>query len=61
MMQGVETEVVDEAATATNMTKRYGRDPSYQRLVATVPHGQWRTTTFHRWQPASSRPWCSIA
>jgi transposase len=37
---------LDETATATNMTRRYGRSPSEQRLVAAVPHGHWRTTTF---------------
>jgi transposase len=37
---------LDETATATNMTRRYGRSPSDQRLVAAVPHGHWRTTTF---------------
>lgn len=33
-------------ATTTNMTRRYGRCPSHQRLVAKAPHGHWRTTTF---------------
>jgi transposase len=37
---------LDETASATNMTRRYGRSPSDQRLVAAVPHGHWRTTTF---------------
>ena len=37
---------LDETATATNMIRRYGRSPSDQRLVAAVPHGHWRTTTF---------------
>jgi len=37
---------LDETATATNMTRRYGRSPSEQRLVAAVPHGHWKTTTF---------------
>jgi transposase len=37
---------LDETATATNMTRRYGRSPSDRRLVAAVPHGHWRTTTF---------------
>lgn len=37
---------IDETATATNMTRRYGRCPSHRRLVAKVPHGHWRTTTF---------------
>jgi hypothetical protein len=37
---------LDETGTATNMTRRYGRSPSDQRLVAAVPHGHWRTPTF---------------
>ena len=37
---------LDETGAATNMTRRYGRCPSDQRLVAAVPHGHWRTTTF---------------
>lgn len=36
---------IDETATATNMTRRYGGCPSNQRLVAKAPHGDWRTTT----------------
>jgi transposase len=37
---------IDETATTTNMTRRYGRCPSNQRLVAKAPHGHWKTTTF---------------
>jgi transposase len=37
---------LDETATTTTMTRRYGRSPSDQRLAAAVPHGHWRTTTF---------------
>jgi transposase len=37
---------LDETGTATNMARRYGRSPSERRLVAAVPHGHWRTTTF---------------
>ncbi|MEM8951223.1 MAG: IS630 family transposase [Pseudomonadota bacterium] len=37
---------VDETATVTNMTRRYGRRPSHQRLVAKAPFGHWKTTTF---------------
>lgn len=37
---------IDETATATNMTRRYGRCPSHQRLVAKAPHGHWKTATF---------------
>jgi transposase len=28
------------------MTQRYGRAPRGQRLVASVPHGHWKTSTF---------------
>ena len=28
------------------MTRRYGRAPRGQRLVAPVPHGHWKTSTF---------------
>jgi hypothetical protein len=38
--------ILDETGTATNAVRRYGRSPSAQRLVAAVPHGHWRTTTF---------------
>jgi transposase len=37
---------LDETATATNMARRWGRCPADRRLVAAVPHGHWRTTTF---------------
>lgn len=37
---------IDETATATNMTRRYGRCPSNRRLVAKAPYGHWKTTTF---------------
>jgi hypothetical protein len=37
---------LDETGTATNMTRRYGRSPSGERLVVAVPHGHWRATTF---------------
>jgi hypothetical protein len=37
---------LDETATTTNMARRYGRSPSGTRLVAAVPHGHWKTTTF---------------
>ena len=36
---------LDETGAATNMVRRYGRSPAARRLVATVPHGHWRTTT----------------
>lgn len=37
---------LDETATATNMTRRYGRADTGKRCVAAVPHGHWKTTTF---------------
>lgn len=37
---------LDETATSTNMTRRYGRAPRGQRCVAAAPHGHWKTTTF---------------
>jgi hypothetical protein len=32
---------IDETWATTNMTRRYGRAPRGQRLVAAVPHGHW--------------------
>jgi len=37
---------IDETWTSTNMARRYGRAPCGERLVAKVPHGHWKTTTF---------------
>jgi transposase len=37
---------LDETSTATNMARRYGRCSASERLVAAVPYGHWRTTTF---------------
>jgi hypothetical protein len=37
---------VDETWASTNMARKYGRSPKGQRLVGTVPHGHWKTTTF---------------
>jgi transposase len=37
---------VDETWASTNMARRSGRSPRGQRLVGTVPHGHWKTTTF---------------
>jgi transposase len=37
---------IDETGTATNLARRYGRSALGARLVAAVPHGHWRTTTF---------------
>lgn len=37
---------VDETWATTKMTRRHGRVRRGQRLVAAVPHGHWKTTTF---------------
>ena len=37
---------VDETWAKTNMARRYGRAPRGRRLVAAVPHGHWKTSTF---------------
>ena len=37
---------IDETWATTSMARRYGRAPRGQRLVAGVPHGHWKTSTF---------------
>jgi transposase len=37
---------IDETGANTKMARRYGRAFRGQRLVAKVPHGHWKTTTF---------------
>ena len=37
---------IDETANSTNMVRLRGRCPRDQRLVASVPHGHWKTITF---------------
>jgi transposase len=37
---------LDETWVKTNMTRLRGRAPRGERLVANVPHGHWKTTTF---------------
>ena len=37
---------IDETWATTNMTRRRGRTRKGERLVAAVPHGHWKTTTF---------------
>jgi transposase len=37
---------LDETWAKTNMTRLRGRAPRGQRLIAKVPHGHWKTTTF---------------
>ena len=47
--QGLDPErlvFIDETWVKTNMTRVRGRAPSGERLIASVPHGHWKTTTF---------------
>jgi transposase len=37
---------IDETWAKTNMARCYGRARRGQRVVAAVPHGHWKTTTF---------------
>jgi transposase len=37
---------LDETWATTNMARRYGRAPRGERVVASVPHGHWMTSTF---------------
>ena len=37
---------IDETWAKTNMCRQYGRSRRGERLVAKVPHGHWKTTTF---------------
>jgi transposase len=37
---------IDETWASTNMARKYGRSARGERLVGTVPHGHWKTTTF---------------
>jgi len=37
---------IDETWATTNMARRYGRCLRGARLIASVPHGKWQTTTF---------------
>ena len=37
---------IDETATSTNMVRVRGRCARGERLVASVPHGHWKTITF---------------
>ena len=37
---------IDETWTKTNMAPLRGWAPRGQRLIAKVPHGRWKTTTF---------------
>lgn len=48
-MMGLDVErfiFIDETWAKTNMARRYGRCQRGERLIAKVPHGHWKTTTF---------------
>ncbi len=45
-MDGSRFVFLDETGLNTKMTRLYGRAPRGERLVAAVPHGHWRTSTF---------------
>ena len=36
---------IDETAVTTKMVRHHGRSPRGERLVASVPHGHWKTLT----------------
>ena len=36
---------IDETGVTTKMARHYGRSPCGKRLVASVPHGHWKTLT----------------
>jgi transposase len=36
---------IDETAVRTKMVRQHGRSPRGERLVASVPHGHWKTLT----------------
>jgi len=48
---------LDETWATTNMARRYGRAPRGERVIASVPHGHWKTSTFEkpRLWPAGAR------
>lgn len=37
---------IDETWATTNMARCYGRAPRGERVIASVPHGHWKTSTF---------------
>lgn len=37
---------LDETGASTKMARLYGWGPRSERVVADVPHGHWKTTTF---------------
>ena len=45
-MSAAELVFLDETWASTNMTRHYGRARRGDRLVASAPHGHWKTSTF---------------
>lgn len=45
-MNAAQLVFIDETWAATNMTRQRGRCARGERLVAAVPHGHWKTSTF---------------
>jgi len=37
---------IDESGFTTKMARLFGRSPRGQRLIASIPHGHWKTLTF---------------
>ena len=37
---------IDETSISTSMARRFGRAPRGERCLATIPFGNWKTTTF---------------
>ena len=37
---------LDETGATTKMTRVYGRAPRGERLIGSMPHGHWKTSTF---------------
>jgi len=49
MQQGLDPSrlvFLDESGVKTNMARRYGRAKKGERLVASIPHGHWKSLTF---------------
>jgi len=42
----IQTAADNETVVTTKMVRHYGRSPRGERLVASVPHGHWKTLTF---------------
>ena len=45
-LRGKRLVFIDETSVTTKMVRHSGRSPRGERLVASVPHGHWKTLTF---------------